>query len=240
MNRDDRRRRDDLGASKMDAIEFANNPEQRCPVVLLCDASLSMQFSGQISELNRGLKTFKEEVSKDSVAAERVEVAIVSFSLDTRIEHEFALMRNFNPPTLTCREATDMAQGIETAVEMLRDRKDNYRQNGIPYYRPWLMMLTDGEPTCSERAMRAAEQKLQQAIQNRELHWFPIGTDRDGVAAINRNLKVGGNPAIMLRHDGWRELFVWLSNSMAQVSKSRSGQTITLPPTERWELTMEV
>ena len=223
------RRRDDLGTSKMDKIEFANNPEQRCPVILLCDASFSMEYSGQIRELNRGLKTFKEEVSKDAVAAERVEAAIVSFAHDTQIDHEFALMRNFNPPTLTCRESTDIAQGVETAIRMLRERKDNYRRNGITYYRPWLMLLSDGEHNGSQQAMRAAEQRLLQAIEGRELHWFPIGIDQEGINAINRSLK-GCGPAKMLKHDGWRELFVWLSNSMTDLSKSQSGQKIKLPP----------
>ncbi|MEH2268203.1 MAG: hypothetical protein V7K68_07180 [Nostoc sp.] len=45
--------------------EFFENPENRCPVILLLDTSGSM--SGQpILELNRGLATFKADVLKDS------------------------------------------------------------------------------------------------------------------------------------------------------------------------------
>ena len=40
--------------------EFVENPENRCPVILLLDASASM--SGQpIQELNRGVAAFKGE-----------------------------------------------------------------------------------------------------------------------------------------------------------------------------------
>ena len=43
--------------------EFVENPENRCPVILLLDTSGSM--SGQpIQELNRGLAAFKEDVMK--------------------------------------------------------------------------------------------------------------------------------------------------------------------------------
>ena len=58
--------------------EFVENPENRCPVILLLDTSGSM--SGQpIQELNRGLAAFKEDVMKDAQASLSVEVAIVTF-----------------------------------------------------------------------------------------------------------------------------------------------------------------
>src|SRR5215510_7073987 len=60
------------------ATEFAENPEPRCPCVLLLDTSGSMK--GQpISELNRGLNAFRDELASDSLAAKRVEVAIITF-----------------------------------------------------------------------------------------------------------------------------------------------------------------
>jgi hypothetical protein len=45
--------------------EFVENPENRCPVILLLDTSGSM--SGQpIQQLNRGIAAFKEDVLKDT------------------------------------------------------------------------------------------------------------------------------------------------------------------------------
>ena len=40
-----------------------------------------------------------------------------------------------------------MGGAIREAVEMLHRRKDSYRTNGISYYRPWIFMISDGEPT---------------------------------------------------------------------------------------------
>src|SRR4051812_48126139 len=60
------------------AAEFADNPEPRCPCLLLLDTSGSM--SGQpISQLNVGIEAFKQELLADTMAAKRVEVSIVSF-----------------------------------------------------------------------------------------------------------------------------------------------------------------
>ena len=60
------------------AAEFAENPEPRCPCLLLLDTSASMNGE-PIAELNEGLVTFKDELMADAMAAKRVEVAIVTF-----------------------------------------------------------------------------------------------------------------------------------------------------------------
>src|SRR5215467_3403464 len=60
------------------AAEFADNPEPRCPCLLLLDNSGSMA-GRPISELNAGLTIFKEELVGDALATKRVEVGIVSF-----------------------------------------------------------------------------------------------------------------------------------------------------------------
>src|SRR3954466_2778331 len=57
---------------------FADNPEPRCPCVLLLDTSGSM--SGRpIQELSEGIRTFKQELLSDPLATKRVEVAVVTF-----------------------------------------------------------------------------------------------------------------------------------------------------------------
>jgi len=59
-------------------VEFADNPEPRCPCVLLLDTSGSMG-GAKIAELNKGLQTFAEELHSDAMASKRVELAIITF-----------------------------------------------------------------------------------------------------------------------------------------------------------------
>jgi len=42
---------------------------------------------------------------------------------------------------------TPMGKAIQTGIGLLQERRELYKQLGIPYYRPWLILLTDGEPT---------------------------------------------------------------------------------------------
>ncbi len=79
--------------------EFVENPENRCPVILLLDTSGSM--SGQpIQELNRGLAAFKEDVVKDSQASLSVEVAVITFGPIVKLIQDFVTIDQFTPPTI--------------------------------------------------------------------------------------------------------------------------------------------
>ena len=90
-----------------DAVEFAENPEPRCPCVLLLDTSGSMQGEA-INALNEGLKTFKEELNRDNLAKKRVEVAISTFNSDVNIVQDFFIADQFDPPTLKAQGLTVM------------------------------------------------------------------------------------------------------------------------------------
>ena len=60
------------------STEFVDNPEPRCPCLLLLDTSHSMQGS-PIAALNRGIVAFKDELAADTLAMKRVEIAVVTF-----------------------------------------------------------------------------------------------------------------------------------------------------------------
>jgi hypothetical protein len=54
------------------SADFADNPEPRCPCLLLLDTSGSMRGK-PIDELNAGIRIFKDELSADPMASKRVE-----------------------------------------------------------------------------------------------------------------------------------------------------------------------
>ena len=58
-----------------DTVEFADNPEQRTPCLLLLDTSSSMD-SEPIAQLNDGLRVFEAELNADLKARRQVEVAV--------------------------------------------------------------------------------------------------------------------------------------------------------------------
>src|SRR5207249_5159004 len=126
---------------------FAENPEPRCPCVLLLDTSGSMG-GRPIEALNAGLVTFKDELVADSLAAKRVEVAVITFG-PVAVTNDFQIATQFEPTPLQAGGDTPMGAAILQAFDVLKARKELYKSNGVSYYRPWIFLLTDGAPTDS-------------------------------------------------------------------------------------------
>jgi uncharacterized protein YegL len=52
-----------------------------------------------------------------------------------------------------------MGAAINTGIEMISRRKKEYKDHGIAYYKPWIILITDGAPTdeWSKAAMNVRE-----------------------------------------------------------------------------------
>lgn len=202
-------------------VSFAENPDPRCPCVLLLDVSGSMEGAA-IAELNAGLSTYKDELAADSLAAKRVEVALVSFGAEVKTVSEFKPVAEFAPPALAADGDTPMGEAILRAIEMLQARKTLYKENGVQFYRPWIFLITDGAPTDE---WKAAAEKVKEGEAARAFAFFAVGTSGANFDVL-RQISVR-DP---LKLDGlrFRDLFVWLSNSQRAVSRSKTTEEVAL------------
>ena len=202
------------------AAQFADNPEPRCPCILLLDTSASM-FGNPVQELNNGLVAFKDELMADSMASKRVEVAIVSFG-PVRTVCDFTSPDTFTPPQMTAGGDTPMGEAIERAITMLDERKIVYKQNGISYYRPWLFLITDGAPT---DLWATAANQVQLGEQNKSFLFFAIGVEGCNLEVLGQ---ISQRQAIKLKGLRFRDMFSWLSSSLSSVSRSQVGDQVPL------------
>ena len=206
---------------------FAKNPDPRCACVLLLDVSQSMS-GDPITQLNEGLKIFAEELIKDSLASIRTEVAVITFSDDAKVAHDFKSAVDFAPPYLSVEGATNMGKGIELALDEIENRKVVYNQNGVDYYRPWLFMITDGAPTDN---VSAASNRLHQVEKQRGVSAFAVGVEG---ADMDELRKIFPREPMMLKGLAFREMFQWLSASMSSTSGSNPGDQVALPDASGW------
>jgi uncharacterized protein YegL len=211
-----------------DVMEFAENPEPRVPVVLLIDKSGSM--NGQpIEELNNGIKVLWEEINADTLASKRAEISVIEFG-PVRTSLEFATISNSFAPTFEAGGVTPMGEAIVKGIASLQERKRQYSASGIAYYRPWLMLITDGAPTDN---IEPAVEAIRRGEQEGALSFFAIGVQGADMQALNR-LNSGKREALKLDGLNFKELFLWLSASVRSVSQSSPGDIVPLPSPMGW------
>lgn len=202
------------------------NCERRCPVVLLLDTSASMRPN--IDLVNDGLRLLRGDLMTDSLASQRVEIAIVTFG-PVRLIQDFVTVDRWMPPRLFANGGTPMGEALDFALRQIRIRKGAYREAGISYYRPWIWLVTDGAPTDH---WTTALSGLHDEVDRGGLEMFTVGTDNadfDVLREIGRP-----RPTVMLREAKYREMFVWLSQSLKPVSKSLPGSELALEAPSAW------
>lgn len=214
------------------AGESAVNQEMKCLCVFVLDVSGSMRGQ-RLEALNQGMKDFYNEIQSGEGVSEKLidqlEVAIIQYDEEAQILRDPALLEEDEvPPTLTERgSTTETVVAMEEAIRMVEERKAWYKETGQKYYRPWIVVLTDGEPygdRATEADINAIASRV--ATETEGKKYFVMGI---GVGEANMDLlrKMCGK-ALPLSGTKFTEFFKWLSNSLSTVSKSKEGEKVNI------------
>ncbi len=133
------------------------------------------------------------------------------------------------PPTLGSQGGTPMGDAVRQALALLRHRKDIYKQNGIDYFRPWLFLISDGEPTDE---WQTAAAMVQQEEARKGLSFYSVavrGAKMETLARFSTQ-----RAPLRLKGLAFNELFEWLSRSLSVVSQSKPGEQVPLPSVDGW------
>src|SRR5262249_40157316 len=157
--------------------EIVGKPEKDLGYTVQQDGKTYRAVSGAVSRidlLNEGVRAYQADLMTDSLAAQRVEVSIVTFGGGVQTVVPFVSAREFTPPTLTANGETPMGAAILQAIEATAERKKVYKQNALHYYRPWIFLITDGEPT---DAWDTAAAKVREGEKNKSFAFFAVGVE---------------------------------------------------------------
>lgn len=200
---------------------------KRLPAVLLVDNSGSMG-GRPIAEVNDGLDVFREELLMDEMAAEVVEVALVTFGGTVDGVQDFTNPGSFHPPALQASGGTPMGQAIELGSKLVEERRSDLQAQGVSLLRPWMWLITDGKPTDNTEQ---AKKTVQRGESDGRFLFFAVGTENADFGALKR---ISVRSPVRLNSLDFRGMFEFLSESLSQASRSRPGEQRQLSPPDEW------
>jgi hypothetical protein len=200
--------------------------ERHFAVTFLLDTSGSM--GGEpIQRLNDGLNGLVRSLQSDD-NADIIDIAVITFggSVNVTMPHTpiSRIEADFN---LSASGLTPMGEGLLKAAEITNERRRLYNANGVMTFKPWIFMITDGEPTDS---IESAKQELMKLQDNDKLKLWILGIpgyDKEPLKGLTKDGLI-----LELRDFDLKTALNWVNKSMANVSHSAPGEMPKMAPLE--------
>lgn len=199
-------------------LEQPKNFEEKTLCTFVLDTSSSMGSSGKITQLNNGLRDFKKEIENDEVLSARLEVAIVEFNSDVRVAQTPVLAEDLAINDFVAIGTTRLVDGANLAIDMTEERKRYYRDQGLSHKRPYIVLISDGEPDGGQNVQALADRINDDTLAQRYV-FVPLGVttaDMQMLSKIEGYLnKETKMPAKSLAGRTFKDFFQWLSKSLS-------------------------
>ena len=233
--------------------DLVNNPTPRVPICLCLDTSGSMGAvegeyietgetvyedgqtwrlvtggTSRIEQLQKGVMQFYEAIREDEIAVYSAEICIVTFDSKAACVLDFAnIERQETIPELNATGDTAMGEGVNLALDLLERRKQEYKDKGVDYYQPWLVLMTDGVPNGDVSELSRAISRTTEMVNQKKLTVFPIGIGNESDMSTLNSFSPK-RPALKLQGMKFEEFFTWLSQSVSKTSQSTPGESVKL------------
>jgi uncharacterized protein YegL len=208
--------------------EVPENFEQKCPLAIVPDISGSM--AGEpISQLNDGMKDMHTEINGDPTALSKLDTAVISFNSNVTVEQDFSLMDGFTMPQLSAGGTTKLVDGVREAISRIEARKKWYKDQGLAYYRPYIVLVTDGGPD-GDQDVDGLAKEIFEGVNNKKFNFWAFGVNGANMDVLKKISHPEFPPQMLKGVSHFKTFFKWLSNSMSAVSNSKPGDKIDLRP----------
>ena len=185
-----------------------------------------------IKLLNMGLQNFMASIKANDDTRSSTDIAIVTFGAKVEIVMPFGKISKEKgvPEIKASTTLTPIGEGILTALELLNTRKEGYKEMGIKYYQPWLVVITDGAPQGPNamQNMELAIKACNELEKDDKLVIFNIGVGNSVDFDILKRVSVKREEPISVSSGDFGKLFEFLgSSSSSIVSSGKSDDAFT-------------
>jgi len=205
------------------SADFGNSTKRRLPICFCLDTSGSM-MGNPIKQLNMGIQNFLASIKANDDTRSSTDIAIITFGSSVEIVMPFGKISKDKtlPEISESTTLTPIGEGILTALELLNARKEGYKEMGIKYYQPWLVVITDGAPQGPNAManMELAIKACNELEQNDKLVVFNIGVGSGVDFEILQRLSIKREEPISVTSGDFGKLFEFLGSSSSSVVSS--------------------
>jgi uncharacterized protein YegL len=207
----------------------------RFPVILVLDSSGSMAGS-RINEINAGLSYLRlglqgyrngktavnDVVDASNLPLSKLDLAVIQFDSNVNVIQPFSKIENFLPPTLVAQGTTSMGKAIMKAIELTKTQKQLYQSLDIEWYRPWIFLVTDGEPTDMQQGdflWNQVTKCIQDGEDNKDFMFFSVGIGQTNFQFL-KSISPQNRPPLKMKEGSINKMFKWLGESFELVTTS--------------------
>ncbi len=221
---------DDFSDVMIPYVEFAENANERTPCILVLDCSGSMRGE-PIKQLNTGLQALEKELKEDIDASSRVQLLVIKAygKDDADVSADWVDAMNFNAPVMEASGLSPIGKAMELALLKIEEQKCLYDSCGVTSKRPWIFLISDGEPT--DYGWELAAEKCRIAQQNKKVVIHAVGTQG---ANLEKLAKFSIMAPKRLSGLKFTEFFLWLSRSVSCISRAAPNMPDILDDIEGW------
>lgn len=194
--------------------DLVQNATARLPICVCIDTSYSMLRDQRMQQANEGIREFIKAIAEDPCAVDAVEMCIISFGNESaQVVVPFQPVDKINFKDLVPAGKTPLGQATLFAINELNTRNAQYDSYGISKYKPWLILISDGEATDD---IALASQTLLKLQRDRDISVLCVGLgdEPNSLAELHMNAEV-----IHLEKFQLGAFFRWMSTSAARISK---------------------
>ena len=206
------------------APTILNASEPHMALVFVLDISYSMDGPA-IDQLNQGMNRFKAEVCQDKQTRDILDVAVVWFNDSHGVLQDFLPIEYMEHIHLEADGSTKFTAPIREALKMVDERSRFYRYSGSEPYKPWIILVTDGEPLDN---IDAVANEIKIAQDEGRVRFIALGCGNYNPAALKKLTDV----VFRLEGTDFSAFFNWVAKSMRSVSTTAPGEKPPLPPLE--------
>jgi uncharacterized protein YegL len=206
---------------KWNIDDLVNNPSARIPICLCIDVSRSMSYHNRIDSIKEGIFNLYNELKSDFQIANSAEIAIVTFGNEAEILEDFQTVAEKNIPLFKINGNTALGKGVNLSLDILEQRKELYKQNGIDYYQPWLIIMTDGASYGETKLiLNQAQDRAFRLEYSRKLVVIPISIGNQAKKDELEKFTSKKNAVVEIDSAQFNKFFAFISRSVAQVVQS--------------------